>query len=164
MKRGIKQGREEPVKLYLVQHGEAKSEAEDPQRSLTERGIDEVRNVAGVAKKMGLHPSKIYHSGKQRAKQTAEIFAGSLDRPSEATQGLNPNDEVRVWAERISMEREDLMIVGHLPFLEKLASFLMTGKETHRLVFFRYGSIVCLERKEDGGWGVRWILTPEMTG
>jgi len=152
------------MKLYLVQHGEAKSEAEDPQRSLTERGIEEVRNVAKVAKRLSLYPSKIYHSGKQRAKQTAEIFTGSLDRRSEATQGLSPNDDVRVWAERISKEREDLMIVGHLPFLEKLASFLMTGKETPRLVFFRYGGIVCLDRREDGGWGVRLILTPEMTG
>ena len=150
------------MKLYLVQHGEAKSEAEDPQRSLTERGIEEIRKVAGVARKMGLHPLKIHHSGKQRAQQTAEIFAGSLGRSSEATQGLNPNDDVWVWAERISMEREDLMIVGHLPFLEKLASLLITGNENLRPVFFRYGSIVCLDQKEDKGWGVRWILTPEM--
>ncbi|HSB06334.1 MAG TPA: phosphohistidine phosphatase SixA [Thermodesulfobacteriota bacterium] len=150
------------MKLYLVQHGEAKSEAEDPQRSLTERGIEEVRNVAGLARRMGLHPLKIYHSGKQRAKQTAEIFAGSLEKPSEATQGLNPNENVWIWADRISTEKEDLMIVGHLPFLEKLASLLITGDEGVRPVIFRNGAVVCLGQKEDRKWGVRWILSPEM--
>ena len=104
----------------------------------------------------------ICHSGKLRAKQTAEIFADSLKRPAEAAQGLNPNDDVLEWADRISREKGDLMIIGHLPFLEKLTSLLVTGKEDFRPVLFRYGAIVCLDKKEADGWGVRWILTPEM--
>ncbi len=156
------EGRSKNMKLYLVQHGEAKSESEDPQRSLTENGKEEVQSVAGVAKKLDLHPSNIYHSGKLRAKQTAEIFSDSLKRPAEAAQGLNPNDDVRVWADRISAEKEGFMIVGHLPFLEKLASLLTTDNESVRPIIFRYGAIVCLEKKEEKGWGVRWILTPEM--
>jgi len=150
------------MKLYLVQHGEAKSEAEDPQRSLSEKGRVEVQNVAKMAKKLNLSPSKIYHSGKVRAKQTAEIFSDSLKRPAEAVQGLNPNDEVRGWGDQISREREDLMIVGHLPFLEKLASLLTTHDEETRPVTFRYGAVVYLEQREDRRWSIRWILTPEM--
>jgi hypothetical protein len=61
-----------------------------------------------------------------------------------------------------SKEREDLMLVSHLPFLEKLTSFLLCGDENVRLVLFRYGAIVCLEQTEDKRWAVRWILTPEM--
>lgn len=150
------------MKLYLVQHGEAKSESEDPQRSLTEKGKGEIQNVAKMAKKLNLCPSRIHHSGKLRAKQTAEIFADSLKRPVEAAQGLNPNDDIPEWADRISREKEDLMIIGHLPFLEKLASLLVAGKEDIRPILFRYGAIVCLDKKETDGWGVRWILTPEM--
>ena len=150
------------MKLYLVQHGEAKPEAEDPQRSLTGRGMEEVQKVAKMAKKLNLCPFRICHSGKVRAKQTAEIFSDSLKRPAEAVQGLNPNDEVRGWGDQISREREDLMIVGHLPFLEKLASLLITDNEETRPVIFRYGAVVCLEQREDRRWGVRWILTPEM--
>jgi phosphohistidine phosphatase SixA len=30
------------MKLYLVRHGEARNKAEDPQRSLTERGREDV--------------------------------------------------------------------------------------------------------------------------
>jgi len=59
-------------------------------------------------------------------------------------------------------ETKDLMIVGHLPFLDKLASLLISGNENARIVLFRYSNIVCLDQKEDKGWAVRWILTPEM--
>jgi phosphohistidine phosphatase len=78
--------------------------------------------------------------------------------------GLDPRnpDMDSEWVERVSKEKKDLMIVGHLPFLEKLTSFLLCDDENARLVIFRYGAIVCLDRKEDRGWAVRWILTPEM--
>ena len=114
------------MKLYLIQHGEAKSEAEDPERSLTARGEKEVIAVSKVAGGLQIRPSKIYHSGKLRAKQTAEIIAGALRISAslvESAPGLNPNDDIQPWAERISKEKEDLMLVGHLPFLEKLTSF-----------------------------------------
>jgi phosphohistidine phosphatase len=154
------------MKLYLIQHGEAKSEAEDAERSLTEKGKKEVTSVSKAATGLHIRPSRVYHSGKSRAEQTAETIANSLKIPNlsvQATQGLNPNDDIRPWADRISKEREDLMLVGHLPFLEKLTSFLLCGNENARLVLFRYGAIVCIDQKEDKGWAIRWILTPEMT-
>lgn len=153
------------MKLYLVQHGEAKLEAEDPERSLTSKGEEEVLRVAKTAGRMDIQPSKIYHSGKKRAKQTAEMIASRLKGPDqhlEAAQGLNPNDDVHPWAEIISKEKKDIMLVGHLPFLEKLTSLLLSGDENARMVLFRCGSIVCLEKKEDQVWAVRWVLTPEM--
>jgi len=153
------------MKLYLIQHGEAKSEAEDPERPLTARGEKEIMAVSKVAGSLQIRPLKIYHSGKLRAKQTAEIIASALkisDSLVQSVQGLNPNDDIHPWVERISKEKEDLMLVGHLPFLEKLTSFLLCGDENARLVLFRYGAIVCFDQKEDKGWAVRWILTPEM--
>jgi len=150
------------MKLYLVQHGEAKSETEDPQRSLTTKGEEEVRGIARGTKRLNLRPSSVYHSGKRRAQQTAQILANAMKLPVEEAEGLHPNDDVRPWVERISKETRDLMIVGHLPFLEKLASLLLCGDENARLVLFRYGAIVCLDQKEGNEWAVRWILTPEM--
>lgn len=99
------------------------------------------------------HNRKIFQVGNQL---TVDHFHLHLFEPL-------PND-ARPWTERISQEREDLMLVGHLPFLEKLTSLLLCGNEKTRLVLFRYGAIVCLEQREDKGWGVRWILTPEMIG
>ncbi len=153
------------MKLYLIQHGEAKPEAEDSERSLTVHGEEEAKRVSLRASNLNVVPSKIFHSGKLRAKQTAELVAKGLRiSPGrvEAVQGLNPNDDVKPWAKRIGNGKEDMMIVGHLPFLEKLASYLLSSNENSRLVLFRYGAIVCLEQKEDKGWAVRWILTPEM--
>ncbi len=153
------------MKLYLIQHGEAKPESEDPERSLTSRGEEEVKKVSEAARRLKIRPSKVFHSGKMRAKQTAEIVARSLLIPAQSVQaveGLNPNDRVLPWEVRISQEKEDLMIVGHLPFLEKLASLLLCGEENARVVLFRYGAIVCLEQKQDRDWAVRWVLTPEM--
>ncbi len=153
------------MKLYLIQHGEAKPESEDPERSLTSRGEEEVKKVSVTAKRLNIKPLKVFHSGKMRARQTAEIIARNLQIPGpsvQAMEGLNPNDRVLPWEVRVSQESEDLMIVGHLPFLEKLASLLLCGEENARVVLFRYGAIVCLEQKQDKGWAVRWILTPEM--
>jgi phosphohistidine phosphatase len=150
------------MKLYLIQHGEAKSEAEDPERSLTTKGEEEVHRVAKAAKRLDIRPSKIYHSAKRRARQTAEIIADSLNLSAQAAQGLYSLDDIRPWVEQISKETEDLMIVGHLPFLEKLTSFLLCGDEKARLVLFRYGAMVSLIQKEDKGWTVSWILMPEM--
>jgi phosphohistidine phosphatase len=151
-----------PMRLYLVQHGEAKPEAEDPERSLTIKGEEETRKISGSAKRLGIRPLRIYHSGKKRAEQTAGIIAGALDLSPQVGQGLNPNGDVRPWVERIFKETEDLMIVGHLPFLEKLASFLVCGDEGAKAVAFRYSAIVCLEKKESGRWAVDRVIKPEM--
>jgi phosphohistidine phosphatase len=153
------------MRLYLIQHGEAKSEVEDPERSLTARGEEEVTSISRLAAGLNIRPSKVYHSGKMRAKQTTKIIASALKIPDpsvQSVQGLNPNDDIRPWAERISKEREELMLVGHLPFLERLTSFLLCGDENARLVLFRYGAIVRLDQKEDKRWALRWILTPEL--
>jgi phosphohistidine phosphatase len=80
----------------------------------------------------------------------------------EIGQGLNPNDDVRPWAERITRETEDFMLVGHLPFMEKLASFFVCGDEETKAVLFRYSAILCLEKKEPGRWAVDWFLKPEI--
>jgi phosphohistidine phosphatase len=150
------------MRLCLVQHGEAKSEAEDPERSLTVRGEEETRKISSAAKKLSIRPSRIYHSGKKRAEQTAGIIARALDLSPQLGQGLNPNDDVCPWAERITREAEDLMLVGHLPFMEKLVSFLVCGDEGAKAVLFRYSAILCLEKKESGRWAVDWIIKPEM--
>jgi phosphohistidine phosphatase len=150
------------VRLYLVQHGEAKSEEEDLERSLTGKGEEETKKISSATKRLNIRPSRIFHSGKKRAEQTAVIISKALNLSAQIGQGLNPNDDVRPWVERISREAEDLMIVGHLPFQEKLASFLVCGDEGAKAVLFRYSAIVCLEKKGPERWAVNWVLIPEM--
>ena len=152
------------MRIYLVQHGEAKSEEEDPNRRLTEKGIRDVENVVDFLRPLKLRVDAIWHSGKARAQETGELLAravwardGLLPR-----EGLAPKDQVKSTKEALELTSGDLMIVGHLPFLNKLVTLLVTGNETSEILEFRFGSVVCVERREYRGWRVAWMVTPSL--
>lgn len=151
------------MKLFLVQHGEAKSEEQDPDRSLTDRGIRKTKKSAGWLGRQHFDIVEILHSGKKRAGQTAEIFAARL-APAlgvAIAPGLNPNDDVLPMAGLLADRTEMLMIVGHLPYLNRLAGHLLTGDQAHALISFANSGIVCLER-EESRWSIAWIVVPDL--
>ncbi|MBM3300343.1 MAG: phosphohistidine phosphatase SixA [Deltaproteobacteria bacterium] len=154
------------MRLYLVQHGQSKREEEDPQRGLTDKGVADLERVAAFVQPLGLTVSAVWHSGKTRALQTAEILSRALSPGKGVIQhtGLAPLDPVWPIAEEIGALSEDLMIVGHLPFLGSLASLLVSGSETTDLVAFQQGGIVCFEKEEKLGWRFRWMVTPDLLG
>jgi phosphohistidine phosphatase len=151
--------------LFLVQHGEAKPENEDPQRTLTERGTETVEQMADWAARTGIKVDQIRHSGKRRAEQTATIFAQHLNLLSgvRGVSGLNPNDDVTPVAASLQGEQESIMLVGHLPHLSKLVGFLMTGNPETESIRFRNAGIVCLSQKE-GKWAIDLVMQPELLG
>ncbi len=153
------------MKLYLVQHGEAKPKSEDPERPLTERGRDDVGRVADFARRANVQVHQIRHSGKLRAEQTATILAEHL-QPADgvvALPGLAPRDDVGRVAELLSRETQSLMFVGHRPFMDRLAGLLVTGDRERGVVGFLQGGIVCLERDPQAWtWLVRWVVTPDL--
>jgi len=150
------------MRLYLVQHGESKPEDVDPSRGLTEKGGSDVGNVAAFLKSQEPSVKTVWHSGKTRARQTAEILASAIAAQAQTRDGLAPNDPVDPVQEELTQITSDLMIVGHLPFLGKLTSALIAGSESADAVTFRQGGIVCLERDEHGSWRVRWMITPDL--
>ena len=115
--------------LYLVRHGEAKPKEQDPERPLTERGSETVRRVAALMGGMRLSVGGIHHSTKLRARQTAEILAAGSGAVVPVTQvpNLEPQADVDELAESLSAATTDLMLVGHLPHLDRLASRLVSG-------------------------------------
>jgi phosphohistidine phosphatase len=149
--------------LFLVQHGEAKPEVEDPQRSLTDGGSETVEQMADWFAQTGIKVNEIRHSGKRRAEQTATIFAKDLNPPNGviAVGGLNPNDDVALVAGLLEGEHESIMLVGHLPHLSKLVGYLVTGNPETEVVRFRNAGIVCLTKKV-GKWAVEWVMQPEL--
>jgi phosphohistidine phosphatase len=150
------------VLVCLVQHGEAVSEEVDPRRPLSERGRREVERVARLLARAGFKPARILHSGKLRAQQTAEILARELGvERVEAAQGLAPLDDPKPWFEELGRISEDTVIVGHLPFLAKLAGLMLAGSSDAEPVRFRYGGIFCFERDEKG-WHLVWAVTPDI--
>ena len=147
-------------RVYLVRHGEAKPKNEDPERGLTEAGQAVVSRMAKWAAASGIRVDEIRHSGKLRAQQTADIFATALGVQPRTTPGLAPKDDVRSITEKLIGSKNNLMLVGHLPFLSRLASALLTGSPDSEILSFRYSCIVCLEHEEKT-WRSCWIATPD---
>lgn len=148
------------MKLYLVRHGEAISPELDPEKPLSPRGREEIQKIARFLAVKSFPVSKIIHSEKARARQTAEIFKQYLAPNSvlEEYEQLGPNDSIDEIADHIQEEDEDVMIVGHLPFLQKILGFLVTGHEEHVLVNFQAGTVVCLE-KDTRFYVIDWIIS-----
>ena len=151
------------MKLYLVQHAKAASKDIDPDRSLTEEGLRDIQKVAAFIKSLNLSVDYLWNSGKKRAQQTAELLAEviTINREQTARDGLAPNDDVKEIEHQIMSAKQDIMIVGHLPFLSKLASLLLTGNYSSDSVVFRNAGIVCLNYT-DNQWQVSWIIIPEI--
>ncbi len=150
--------------LLLVQHGKALFGDADSERVLSEQGIAEVKRIAEVASGYGVRASVIEHSGKTRARQTADIFAAALKPPGGVRQrsGINPKDDVEPTARELSAN-DNLMLVGHLPFMERLASYLITASAEIRVFKFQNGGIVCLDRDSEGEpWFIKWALMPNI--
>lgn len=152
------------MKLFLVQHGKQNPKEKDPEKGLSEKGTSDVQRVAAFVSPHIIHVSALWHSGKKRAAQSAEILARSIScRDGVLTrEGLSPLDPIEPIFDAIGGRSDDLMIVGHLPFLSKLLSRLVTGSETPEVVAFQQGGIVCLERDTQGLWRIRWMVFPDL--
>ena len=153
------------MKLYLIQHGLAKSKGEDPNRPLNEQGWAETKKIATLIATVGnIKPSKIIHSGKTRARQTAEIIAEHLELSNKLEQvsDMAPMDDPSIWLGKIKGYKEDIMLVGHLPHLAKLAGNILVKNEDSNIVRFRNSGIVCLERDENGTWSIAWFVGPQV--
>jgi len=153
------------MKLYLVQHAEARPKEEDSKQGLTNKGLVDIKKVADfVARRARLRVAVIYHSGKNRARETAEALADYLHPVKGVREGdcLTPMDEPDFWVKRAQELKDDTMLVGHLPHLAKLASALLTGNEESNVVTFKNAGIVCLSREEENRWSLCWAVTPDI--
>jgi phosphohistidine phosphatase len=152
------------IRLYLVRHGDAASPAEDPACGLSDGGRAAIQRLAAFLRPLTLAPSEVWHSGKPRALQTANILAGALSGspPVAKHAGLNPNDSPLDIAAEIETMEGDLVVVGHLPFLSLLSSHLLARGGPPELITFRTGTMVCLQRGSGDIWHLDWAVHPEL--
>lgn len=150
------------MQLYLVRHGKAEAGTDDDRRRLTDGGKKAVQRIARRLAAAKVRVDRIEHSGLVRAAETAEIIADTLDAKVEAVTGLRPSDDVTSTARRLEgTEESSLMLVGHLPFMERLASYLLTGDEEACLLHFRTASIACFSGSGPE-WVLEWFLPPDL--
>jgi len=151
--------------FYIVQHGLSLPKDQDPEKGLAPEGIADVRRIAEVAQHYGVKVARIVHSGKKRALQTAEILADVLKPGAgiEKIGGINPMDEVAEFAPQVDFQA-NTMVVGHLPFLERLTSFLITGQQKPVVFKLQNGGILCLDQIENQDTpAIKWALMPSVS-
>ncbi|MGB5260521.1 MAG: phosphohistidine phosphatase SixA [Gammaproteobacteria bacterium] len=152
------------MRLYLAQHGHAVDKQEDPTRPLSEAGMHDVRRIAQQLGDAGVQVARVWHSGKLRAEQTAVRLAKQVlptGKP-EQTDGIAPNDSVEEFVADIDVWQEDTLVIGHLPFMSRLVSLLLTGNPDQQSVQFTPGGVVCLERISPEHWILAWMLTSDL--
>lgn len=150
------------MRLILVQHGEAVPKTVDPDRPLSETGRADAATLADFLAARGLGASRLHHSGKTRAHQTAEILAARFAPAAvEAVAGLAPDDPVAPWVEHLTSLTADTVLVGHQPFLGRLTAALLNAAD-QALIHFHPGTAVCLERTADRPWTLTWVLPPSL--
>ena len=150
------------MNFYLVRHGEAVSERVDPQRPLTQVGREEVERVARSALAREFRVSAIFHSGILRAQQSAEILAEHLAPAIKVQQisGLLPQDDPMIAKAELEAAERSVMLVGHLPHMNRLAALLINGDLSREVVKFSPATMVCCSR--DGShWKIAWKLAPQ---
>jgi phosphohistidine phosphatase len=150
------------MKLYLIQHGEAVSKETDPDRPLSDKGRHDVERLAAFLARQRVTAMRVFHSTKARARQTAGLLTEwAIGRHVDRVD-LEPETPVAPLAEEVAQWDEDTALVGHLPFLSRLASRLVCGSEDAEVAAFEPGAALCLERGTEGRWWIVWMVRPEL--
>ena len=117
------------MRLYLVRHGIAIDREDqacppEPDRPLTEKGMDKTRGAARGLKKLGIQPSVVFSSPYLRAMQTAEIFCVVMELPVNRirqTESLLPGAHPRMLFEELSKSKTgETICFGHAPNLDEV--------------------------------------------
>lgn len=142
--------------LVLVHHGETVSPHVDPMRPLSTPGREAAARLARTVAAKGVRPSAIWHSGKLRARQTAELFREACNPLAtfEAVRGLLPDDPPEWIRDRLAADHRAVLIVGHMPHLPRLLHLLTGGRVPGVREFPLHGA-VALER-EGEEWKESW--------
>ncbi len=148
-----------PVRLYLVHHGAAVGPDVDPRCPLSSRGREATERLAAAAADRGARPDIIWHSGKLRARQTAEIFWRACNALAafSATRDVQPGDPPQWMRDRLRHEPRDVLIAGHFPHLPELLACLLSPA----VASFPPHGLVALVTDDDGEtWIEEWRAVP----
>jgi phosphohistidine phosphatase len=150
--------------LYLAQHGLAVPKEIEQTRPLSDQGREDVARLAALLARAGVRVERVLHSGRARAEQTALLLADRLLTRGEPEThgGLAPDDPVEPLAAELAVWGADTLMVGHLPFLGRLASRLLTLDLERLTLAFQPGALACLERGPAGLWALVWMVRPEL--
>ena len=145
--------------LYLVHHGDAVGPDVDVRRPLSNVGRANADRLADLAAKRGARPAVVWHSGKLRAKQTAEAFWRACNALAEfsATRDLQPDDPPQWMRDRLVGETRDILVTGHFPHLPRLLAMLKG--DSANTDFPPHGVVALTSEDEGEHWKEVWRLS-----
>lgn len=149
--------------LYIVRHGEALTKEQDPLRPLSDQGREDVARIGAFMRYGDVSINQVFHSTKVRAIQTAEIIAKELAFVGkiESLSCLEPESDIKALMYAINKLPDNTLIVGHLPNLELLSNYLLTGFYNKSTLTIYPATAACF--KLDGAaWNVRWLIDPQL--
>ena len=137
---------------------------DDPSRGLSLVGAGELEKVARLLSADPPPVSAILHSGKTRARETAEILARSFRTEAilRPVADLKPEADPEEMVQFLNAASDNILAVGHLPSIELIVSLLLTRNRDHHPIQFNPGTLVCLERDGDDGWTLVWAIVPDL--
>jgi phosphohistidine phosphatase len=147
------------VELFLVHHGDAVGPDVDPQRPLSTRGREAVERLAAEAARRGARPDVVWHSGKLRARETAQAFWRACNALAEfsATRDLQPDDPAEWIRDRLRGESRNVMLAGHYPHLPRLLA-LLCGRGSGLSDFPQHGVVALATDDEGDTWTELWRI------
>lgn len=158
------------LQLYLIRHGIAAERGDeypdDSKRPLTGHGITRLRREAKGLDALGITFAEVVSSPLARARQTADVLAGSLKSkpPVVTSDALAPAGTTAAVMQEIAKHarKGSVALVGHEPNLGELAARLIGARAR---LEFKKGGICRIDFEAlppKGAGHLRWFLTPRM--
>jgi len=160
------------MQLYIVRHGIAVDREDpkcppDPERYLTEEGVEKTKQVAAGVAAMGVAADLLFTSPYVRAAQTAEIFAAALEYAKQKirrTDLLLPGAEPSLLFRDLAKERQasSVFLFGHAPQLDDIIATAL-GSKRHLTALKKAGvALIELKRISPPLAALVWLATPKL--
>jgi phosphohistidine phosphatase len=160
------------MELYIVRHGiaidrEDPKSPPDPERYLTEEGMERTREVANAVTAFGSSAEVLVSSPYVRAMQTAEIFAAAFAYPKSKirkTDALLPGAEPLAFFRELARDKQvsAVFCFGHAPHVDGLIATALGLK--HYVTSMKKAGVALLELKRlsPPSGQLVWLATPKL--
>ena len=150
------------MELYVARHARAADESRGGERPLTDAGKDDARRMGRALAAAGVRVAAVWHSRKLRSRETADLLAGAVGSGAELRErtDLEPLSDPSGVLDAVREEEGPVLLVGHLPHVERLASLLLTGDDDAEVVEVPPGAVLRFVSGEGEDWRLTRFLTP----
>jgi phosphohistidine phosphatase len=158
--------------IYVVRHGIAIDREDpkcppDPERYLTEEGIEKTKQIAKAVAALGIIPDLFLSSPYVRAMQTAEVLAnalGSAKQKIRRTDLLLPGAEPSLVFRELAKDKQSssVFLFGHAPQLDEVIAAAFASK--HNITSLKKAGVAAikLKRISPPSAELLWLATPRL--